>query len=112
MRSCYLVDFPVEIFALTASIDFTGSCVRNPAPSLAGMRWAHKCENPFYAGSIQALSSPALKNEKNVRQPRANAAFQKQKIDIHPFVVKVTSAPLVISFTTIGATLSASAKVM
>jgi hypothetical protein len=58
------------------------------------------------------LAGPALKNEKNVRQPQANAAFQTQKIDIHSLVVKVTSAPLVISFTTIGATLSASAKVM
>jgi hypothetical protein len=92
---------------LTASIDFTGSWVRNPAPSVVmpALVWE----------TIQIGD----KNEKNLRQPQANTASQTQKIDIHPHVVPVTSAPLVtslttigISFTTLGATLSASAKVM
>jgi hypothetical protein len=100
-------NFSSRNFALTASIDFTGSWVRNPAPSVV---------MPALVGRP---SKSATRNEKNVRQPQANAASQTQKFDIHPHVVAVSSAPLVtslttigISFTTIGATLSASTKVM
>ena len=96
--------FSSRNFALSASINSTGSCVRNPAPSQA-----LSCDPRCYE---IVPSRPALKMKKNVRQPEANAAVQTQKIGIHLHLVRVTSAPLVISFTTIGATLFAVAKVM
>jgi hypothetical protein len=50
--------------------------------------------------------------EKKRAATRREYRVSKSEIDIHPRIAQVTSAPLVISFTTIGATLFTSAKVM